>query len=75
MFAPERDAVVGVVPAGDTVSSLNATVTLTVLPLTAVPFASFTKSRPFDNVSLILYTYSEYPVVSGTEPATVYLTT
>ena len=77
MFSPERDAVVGVVPAGDTVASLNATFTLTVVaPASrAVPFSSFTKSRPLDNVSWILYAYSEYPVVSGTEPVTVYVTT
>ena len=69
-------AVVGAVPAL-TLVSLNATVTLTVVsPVSrAVPFTSFTKSRPFDNSSRIVYTYWSYPVVSGTEPVTVYLTT
>ena len=43
-------AVLGAVPSS-VVPFPNATVTFTVLPLTAVPFASFTKSRPFDNVS------------------------
>ena len=59
------------------VASLNATVTLTVVaPVPrAVPFASFTKSRPLVNSSWILYTYSEYPVVSGITPVTVYVTT
>ena len=33
------------------VVSVNATVTFTLFPSQAVPFASFTKSRPVDNVS------------------------
>ena len=70
-------ATVGVVPAAVTLLSVNATVTLTVVaPASrAVPFASFTKSRPVDNSSWILYTYCAYPVVSGIEPFTVYVTT
>lgn len=73
MFSPERVAVVGAFTASVTPASLNATFTLTVVaPASrAVPFASFTKSRPFVNVSWILYTYCSYPVVSGTEPITV----
>ena len=68
-------ASVGAVPAS--VAFLNATVTLTVVASVprAVPFASFTKSRPVDNSSWILYTYSSYPVVSGITPVTVYVTT
>lgn len=57
------------------VVSINATVTFTLFPSQAVPFASFTKSRPVDNVSWILYTYPAYPVVSGIAPVTVYFTT
>ena len=86
MLVVSSAAVVGAVPAL-TLVSLNATVTLTVVsPVSrAVPFTSFTKSRPFDkfilkyhtfdNSSRIVYTYWSYPVVSGTEPVTVYLTT
>ena len=70
-------AVVGAVLASVTPVSLNATFTLTVVAPSprAVPFASFTKSRPVDNSSWILYTYSSYPVVSGITPVTVYFTT
>mgnify|MGYP001725231099 CR=1 FL=1 len=73
-------AVVGAVLAS--VPSVNATLTATLLSVQAVPFASFTKSRPLDNSSwimywssLILYTYESYPVVSGIAPVTVYVTT
>lgn len=70
-------AVVGAVPLSVTPAAVNATFTLTVVALAsrAAPFASFTKSRPFDNSSWIVYTYLSYPVVSGTEPVTVYSTT
>ena len=70
-------AVVGAVLASVTPASLNATFTLTVVaPASrAAPFASFTKSRPLVNSSWILYTYSEYPVVSGITPVTIYVTT
>lgn len=46
-------ASVGAVPAPVTPASLNATATLTFVALAsrAVPFASFTKSRPLDNSS------------------------
>ena len=75
MFAASSVAVVGAVLASVTPASLNATFTLTVVaPASrAVPFASFTKSRPLVNSSWILYTY--YPVVSGIAPVTVYVTT
>lgn len=66
-------AVVGAVLAS--VPSVNATLTATLLSVQAVPFASFTKSRPLVNSSLILYTYESYPVVSGIAPVTVYVTT
>ena len=77
MFAASSVAVVGAVLASVTPASLNATFTLTVVaPASrAVPFASFTKSRPLVNSSWILYTYSEYHVVSGIAPVTVYVTT
>ena len=77
MFVSSSFADVGAVPPSVTPASLNATVTLTVVaPASrAVPFASFTKSRPFVNSSWILYTYSEYPVVSEIAPVTVYFTT
>ena len=66
-------AAVGAVDASVTSVSLKATATLTVVAssASAVPLTSFTKSRPFDNVSLILYVYWAYPVVSGIEPVTV----
>ena len=66
-------AVVGAVPLSVTPASVNATFTLTFVASAprAVPFASFTKSRPFDNSSWIVYTYWPYPIVSGTEPLTV----
>lgn len=75
MFAVSSVAVVGVVPPTVRLVSVNATVTFTLFASQAVPFASFTKSRPFVNSSWILYTYSEYPVVSGIAPVTVYFTT
>ena len=77
MFAVSSVAVVGVVPPTVRLVSLNATVTLTLVAPSprAVPSASFTKSRPLVNSSWILYTYSEYPVVSGITPVTVYVTT
>ena len=77
MFSVSSVAVVGAVLASVPSASVNATATLTVVASVprAVPFASFTKSRPADNSSWILYTYSEYPVVSGIEPVTVYVTT
>ena len=37
------------------VASVNATVTFTLFPSQAIPFASFTKSRPLDNSSWIMY--------------------
>ena len=76
MFAVSSVAVVGAVLASVTPAALNATFTLTVLaPASrAVPFSSFTKSRPLVNSSWILYTYLEYPVVSGIVPVTVYVT-
>lgn len=75
MFLESSVASIGAVLAS--VASLNATATLTfVAPVSrAAPFASFTKSRPADNSSWILYTYSAYPVVSGITPVTVYVTT
>ena len=75
MFVESSVAVVGAVLAS--VAPLNATVTLTVVAPSsrAVPAAPFTKSRPADNSSWILYTYSAYPVVSGITPVTVYVTT
>ena len=76
MPSPESVAVVGAVPAAATPVSLNAIVTFTSFAVSrASPLAFFTKSRPVDNVSWILYTYSSYPVVSGIEPFTVYVTT
>ena len=57
------------------VPPVNATLTATLLPVQAVPLTSFTKSRPLDNSSWILYTYPAYPVVSGIAPVTVYVTT
>ena len=56
MLVVSSVAAVGAVPS-PVIPSPNATVTLTVVaPVSrAVPFASFTKSRPFDNVSWILY--------------------
>ena len=74
--SPESVAVVGAVPAAATLVSLNAIVTFTSFALSrASPLAFFTKSRPVDNVSWILYTYFSYPVVSGIAPVTVYVTT
>lgn len=61
-------AVIGASPLSVTSVSENFTFTLTVLSVRAVPFSSFTKSRPVVNVSWILYTYCSYPVVSGIEP-------
>jgi len=54
--SPESVAVAGAVPASVTPSP-NATFTLTVVApsLRAVPVASFTKSRPLDNTSWIMY--------------------
>ena len=58
------------------VPSVNATVnSYFYCLLQAVPLTSFTKSRPLDNSSWILYTYPAYPVVSGIAPFTVYVTT
>ena len=75
MFLESSVASVGAALAS--VASLNATVTLTAVASvpSAVPFASFTKSRPTDNSSWILYTYPAHPVVSGIAPVTVYFTT
>ena len=76
MPSPESAAVVGAVPTAVTPVSLNAIVTFASVALSrASPSAFFTKSRPVDNVSWILYTYSAYPVVSGIEAVTVYFTT
>ena len=57
LFVPERVAVVGVVPAGVTLVSVNATFTLTVAAPSsrAVPSSPFTKSRPLVNSSWIMY--------------------
>ena len=57
MFFVSSVAVVGAVLASVTSASVNATATLTVVAPSprAVPFASFTKSRPLDNSSWIMY--------------------
>ena len=57
MFFVSSVAVVGAVVASVTSASVNATATLTVVAPSprAVPFASFTKSRPLDNSSWIMY--------------------
>ena len=57
LFVESSVASFGAVPASETPASLNATVTLTVVAPSprAVPVASFTKSRPVDNSSWIMY--------------------
>jgi hypothetical protein len=73
LFSASSVASVGALPAS--VAFVNATLTATLLSVQAVPVALFTKSRPLVNSSWILYAYSAYPVVSGIEPFTVYVTT